>query len=73
MGMVDITHISKPFFVSAVLFLIVILSCLSIGIVQLFSKKTKRGIFFFGMAVLSSILYALLVHYWLADTMPKTP
>ena len=73
MGIVDITDISKPFFVTTVLFLIFILSFLSLGILQVFNKRYKRMILFLALGILSAVTYGLLVYYWLADTMPKTP
>jgi hypothetical protein len=73
MGIVDITHISKPFFLSTVLFVILILSSLSLAILQLVNKRTRQAILFFAIGVLTSIIYTILIQVWLADTMPKTP
>lgn len=69
MGIVDITNVSKPFFLSTVIFLILILSLLSLGILQLFTKKYKRAVLFAALSVASSIVYVILIRIWLADTM----
>lgn len=69
MGLVDITEISRAFFVTTAIFIVMTLSFLSLAFVTIASNKKRSALIYSLLGISSAILYGVLVLTWLKDTM----
>lgn len=68
MSLVDTSGISASFFITTAIFLFVILSCISWGVVKLFQQRKRTAWTSLGVGGLLTVVYIVLVVTWLADT-----
>ncbi|MEY4480697.1 MAG: hypothetical protein RLZZ267_1375 [Bacillota bacterium] len=69
MGLVDITEVSRAFFITTALFIVMTLSFLSLAFVTLVNNKKKNALVYFVLGISAAITYGILVLTWLQDTM----
>lgn len=69
MGLVDITEVSRAFFITTAIFIILTLSLLSLAFIKIANYKKKSALIYLLLGICSGITYLLLVYTWLIDTM----
>lgn len=64
MGLTDITGVTAPFFITSALFIILILSGFSIGVLRFFQGRRKPGIISIVIAILSCVGFGVILNNW---------
>ena len=64
MELVDISDVSVQLFITGVIFIMMIGSFLSLGVLKLFQLKKRQGIIYLVLAVVSLISLILIVNTW---------
>ncbi|MEB3101683.1 hypothetical protein [Ferviditalea candida] len=54
MGLVDLSHVTPPFFITVAISIMLIFSFLSVGVLRFFQKRIRSGVYF----VLGGTLFA---------------
>jgi hypothetical protein len=62
--LVDISDVSVQLFITGVIFIMMIGSFLSLGVLKLFQLKKRQGIIYLVLAVVSLISLILIVNTW---------
>jgi len=60
----DISTISGGLFVTGAIFILLIFSLLSFGILRMFQQKIRAGWFSFAGAVVSAVAFGLILNEW---------
>lgn len=64
MSLTDVSAISADLFVLGALFILLIFSLLSFGILRMFQLRFRAGWFSFGGAVISAAAFAYILERW---------
>jgi hypothetical protein len=62
--LVDITEVSPALFIVGALFILLIGSSLSLGVLRLFQERKKQGIWLLVLAVVSVVALVLVMNTW---------
>jgi len=60
----DVSQISADLFILGVIFILLIFSLLSLGIVRMFQQRFRAGWISFGGAAVSAIVFFLILDRW---------
>ncbi|MBB3114409.1 hypothetical protein FHS18_006530 [Paenibacillus phyllosphaerae] len=61
---VDVSDVSASLFVTGAIFILLIFSLLSLGVLQMFQQRFKVGFYSFAGAVVSSIVFGVILNEW---------
>jgi len=61
---VDVSDVSAGLFVTGAIFILLIGSFLSLGVLRFFQLKKRKGFMYMGLSVLSLIAMVLVVNTW---------
>lgn len=64
MSLVDVSSVSAELFITGVIFILLIFSLLSLGILRMFQQRFKSGWFSFAGAVVSGVSFAVILNQW---------
>ncbi|MUT66720.1 hypothetical protein [Paenibacillus sp. NEAU-GSW1] len=64
MSLVDVSSVSAVLFILGVVFLLLIFGLLSFGILRMFQQRFKAGWISFGGAIVSFIVFMLILNKW---------
>lgn len=64
MTLVDVSNVSPALFVVAAVFIMLIFSLLSLGILKMFQLRYRTGWFSFAGAVVSSVAFGIILNTW---------
>ncbi|MWC29247.1 hypothetical protein [Paenibacillus sp. MMS18-CY102] len=64
MTLVDVSSVSPALFVLGAVFILLIFSLLSLGIVKMFQLRFRSGWYSFGGAVVSAVVFAVILNRW---------
>ncbi|MCM3633197.1 MULTISPECIES: hypothetical protein [Paenibacillus] len=64
MSVVDVSAVSADFFILAVVFILLIFGLLSFGILKMFQQRFRTGWFSFAGAIVSSIVFIVIINVW---------
>ena len=62
--LVDVSAISAGLFITGAIFILLIFSLLSFGIVKMFQLRIRAGWYSFAGAVVSGVAFALILNKW---------
>ncbi|MDF2669584.1 MAG: hypothetical protein K0R67_1890 [Paenibacillus sp.] len=65
LGLVDIGGIEKDFFITSAIFIMLILTFVSLGIVRLFQQRYKPAVIFIVLGVISIGLFVWIMNSWI--------
>ncbi|MFK7695493.1 hypothetical protein [Paenibacillus sp. HJGM_3] len=65
MGLVDIGGIEPKFFATSAIFILLILSLLSMGILRTFQQRVRPAVVFFVLSAASLVLFIWIINAWL--------
>ena len=63
MGLVDISYVNGDFFILSAVFILFILSMLSMGVLRLFQLRPRSAAVYFTIGVLAIVAFALVIAY----------
>ncbi|WP_256757140.1 hypothetical protein [Cohnella sp. WQ 127256] len=66
MEVVDVSNVSPALFITGAIFIMVIGSFMSVGILRLFQLKKRQGGIFMGLSVVSFVMLLVVVNTWFA-------
>ncbi|MBN2984471.1 MULTISPECIES: hypothetical protein [Cohnella] len=66
MEITDVSYVSFGLFVTGVLFILLVGSLLSLGVVSFFQKRNRRGGLYLAGSALSFVVMVLVVDRWFA-------
>ncbi|PZD93407.1 hypothetical protein DNH61_22515 [Paenibacillus sambharensis] len=64
MSLVDVSEVSASLFITGAVFILLIFSLLSLGILRMFQLRYKAGWLSFAGAVVSSVVFGLILDRW---------
>ncbi|WP_308634536.1 hypothetical protein [Paenibacillus silvisoli] len=64
MTTVDVSEISAALFITGAIFIMLIFSLLSLGILRMFQQRVRAGVYSFAGAVVSGIAFGLILNQW---------
>ncbi|TFE29867.1 hypothetical protein [Cohnella luojiensis] len=64
MDLVDVSEVSAGLFVTGVIFIMLIGSFLSLGVLRFFQLKKRQGFMFLGLSALSLIALVIVINTW---------
>lgn len=64
MWVVDVSNVSPAFFITGAIFLLLIGSLFSLGVISLFQQRVKRGLRLFALAALALVLMVYVINRW---------
>ncbi|MFF2482024.1 hypothetical protein [Paenibacillus sp. NPDC058071] len=64
MSLVDVSNVSASLFILGVVFLLLIFGLLSFGILRMFQQRFRTGWFSFAGAVVSFVVFMLILNTW---------
>jgi len=64
MTLVDVSAVSPGLFVLAAVFIMLVFSLLSLGVLSMFQQRFRRGWFSFGGAVVSAVVFGFILNAW---------
>ncbi|QMV44222.1 hypothetical protein [Cohnella cholangitidis] len=64
MGEVDVTEVSPELFITGIIFIMLIGSFLSLGVLRFFQLRKKQGGMFMGLSALSFVLLIVVTNVW---------
>ncbi|PWW05688.1 hypothetical protein DFQ01_104250 [Paenibacillus cellulosilyticus] len=64
MTLVDVSSVSPALFVVGAVFIMLIFSLLSLGILKMFQLRFRSGWFSFGGAVISAVVFGIILNTW---------
>lgn len=64
MTLVDVSNVSPALFVIGAVFIMLIFSLLSLGILKMFQLRYRSGWFSFAGAVVSSVVFGVILNTW---------
>ncbi|WP_239613805.1 hypothetical protein [Cohnella mopanensis] len=64
MGEVDVTEVSPELFITGIIFIMLIGSFLSLGVLRFFQLRKKQGGMFMGLSALSFIMLIVVTNAW---------
>jgi len=64
LSVVDVSAVSADFFILAVVFILLIFGLLSFGILKMFQQRFRTGWFSFAGAIVSSIVFIVIINVW---------
>lgn len=64
MTVTDVSKISADLFILGVVFILLIFSLLSLGVLRMFQQRFRAGWISFGGAVVSAIVFFLILDRW---------
>ncbi|WP_204818425.1 hypothetical protein [Paenibacillus mendelii] len=64
MTLVDVSSVSTGLFITGALFILLIFSLLSFGILQMFQRRVRAGWYSFAGAVVSGVAFGLILNEW---------
>jgi len=64
MSVVDVSDISPGLFITGAVFILLIFSLLSLGILRMFQLRHRAGWLWFGGAAVSAIVFWLILDRW---------
>ncbi|MCQ6560407.1 hypothetical protein NNL21_17065 [Paenibacillus mendelii] len=62
--LVDVSSVSTGLFITGALFILLIFSLLSFGILQMFQRRVRAGWYSFAGAVVSGVAFGLILNEW---------
>jgi hypothetical protein len=65
LGLVDIGGIEPKFFITSAIFILLILSLISLGILRSFQQRVRPAITFFVLGAVSIILFIWIMNAWI--------
>ncbi|MFC5701083.1 hypothetical protein ACFPVX_07295 [Cohnella faecalis] len=67
MDLVDVSNVSPALFVTGALFIMLIGSLLSLGVLRMFQQKKKPGIVMFVLAIVSFAVFVGVIDTWFIE------
>ena len=67
MVITDISHVSPAFFITGAIFILLIGSLLSWGVLSFFQRKVRKGLWLLGGAVVSFAVMVLVFSTWFSE------
>ncbi|MCM3747270.1 hypothetical protein M3223_07875 [Paenibacillus pasadenensis] len=64
MTAVDVSNVSAGLFVLGAVFILLIFSLLSLGVLRMFQQRFRQGWFYFAGGVISAIVFYILLDLW---------
>ncbi|CAH1206978.1 hypothetical protein PAECIP111893_02664 [Paenibacillus plantiphilus] len=64
MSLVDVSNVSAGLFITGAIFILLIFSLLSFGILKMFQQQVRTGWYSFAGAVVSSVVFGLILNQW---------
>ncbi|MBW7474230.1 hypothetical protein K0T92_05695 [Paenibacillus oenotherae] len=64
MSVVDVSNVSAGLFITGAVFILLIFSLLSLGILKMFQQQSRAGWYSFAGAVVSSVVFGLVLNEW---------
>ncbi|OXM16769.1 hypothetical protein [Paenibacillus herberti] len=64
MSAVDVSSVPAGLFVLGVIFILLIFSLLSLGVLRMFQERFRAGWFYFAGSVVSAVVFYLLLDLW---------
>ena len=61
---VDVSNVSAGLFITGAVFILLIFSLLSLGILKMFQQQVKAGWFSFAGAVVSAVVFGVILNEW---------
>ncbi|TYP72710.1 hypothetical protein [Paenibacillus methanolicus] len=61
---VDVSNVSASLFVTGALFILLIFSLLSLGVLQMFQQRFRNGAFSFAGALVSGVAFGIVLNQW---------
>lgn len=65
MGLVDIGGIEPKFFITSVIFILLILSLISMGVLRSFQQRVRPAVTFFVIGAVSIVLFIWIMNAWI--------
>jgi hypothetical protein len=62
--LVDVSQVSRELFITGVIFILLIGSFLSLGVLRFFQLRKKQGSVFMGLSALTFVALILVVNKW---------
>lgn len=66
MGQVDVTQVSAGLFITGVIFILLVGSFLSLGVLRFFQLRKRQGGVYLGLSAASFVAMVLIVNTWFA-------
>lgn len=63
----DISHVSPAFFITGAIFILLIGSLLSWGVLSFFQRKVRKGLWLLGGAVFSLLVMVFVFNTWFSE------
>lgn len=64
MTVVNVSEVSAELFILGVVFILLIFSLLSLGVLRMFQQRFRAGWYSFGGAVISAVVFFLILDRW---------